>query len=66
MNSTVSTPGEDIRSHVLALRVLGSALKAVGDTDGATSAYDEALAVATSTGQRSEIAATEALIAALR
>ncbi|MDT7546957.1 MAG: hypothetical protein QOE99_3067 [Actinomycetota bacterium] len=60
----VATPGEDVRSRVLALRALGSALRAVGDADGAKAAYDEALTVATSTGQRSEIAATEALIAA--
>jgi tetratricopeptide (TPR) repeat protein len=61
----VGTHAEDVRSRVLALRALGSALKATGDLDGARSSYDEALAVATSTGQRSEIAATEALIAAL-
>jgi tetratricopeptide (TPR) repeat protein len=62
----VSTPAEDVRSQVLALRALGSALKAMGDIEGAASAYAEALAVATSTGQRSEIAATEALLAAVR
>jgi class 3 adenylate cyclase/tetratricopeptide (TPR) repeat protein len=61
----VATPGEDVRSHVLALRALGSALKAVGDVEGARASYTEALAVATSTGQRSEIAATEGLLAAL-
>jgi tetratricopeptide (TPR) repeat protein len=60
----VATPGEDIRSRVLALRALGSGLRASGDEEGARASYDEALAVATSTGQRSEIAATEALIAA--
>jgi tetratricopeptide (TPR) repeat protein len=60
----VATSGEDVRSQVLALRALGSALRAVGDEDGAQASYDEALSVATSTGQRSEIAATEALIAA--
>jgi tetratricopeptide (TPR) repeat protein len=60
----VATPGEDVRSRVLALRALGSALRAAGDEDGAKASYDEALTVATSTGQRSEIAATEALIAA--
>jgi tetratricopeptide (TPR) repeat protein len=60
----VATPGEDVRSRVLALRALGSALRASGDEEGARASYDEALAVATSTGQRSEIAATEALIAA--
>jgi tetratricopeptide (TPR) repeat protein len=59
----VATPGEDVRSRVLALRVLGSGLRAVGDEDGAMASYAEALAVATSTGQRSEIAATEALMA---
>jgi class 3 adenylate cyclase/tetratricopeptide (TPR) repeat protein len=59
----VATPSEDVRSRVLALRALGSALRAVGDGDGARAVYDEALAVATSTGQRSEIAATQALIA---
>jgi class 3 adenylate cyclase/tetratricopeptide (TPR) repeat protein len=62
----VGTPGEDVRSQVLALRALGSALRATGAEDAAMSAYTEALAVATSTGQRSEIAATEALIASGR
>ncbi|MCW2570440.1 MAG: adenylate/guanylate cyclase [Frankiales bacterium] len=61
---SVGSPGEDVRSRVLALRALGSALRASGDEEGARASYDEALAVATSTGQRSEIAATEALIAA--
>jgi class 3 adenylate cyclase/tetratricopeptide (TPR) repeat protein len=59
----VATPGEDVRSRVLALRALGSALRATGDEVAALAAYDEALATATSTGQRSEIAATQALIA---
>jgi class 3 adenylate cyclase/tetratricopeptide (TPR) repeat protein len=59
----VATPGEDVRSRVLALRALGSALRASGDEESAQAAYGEALEVATSTGQRSEIAATEALIA---
>lgn len=62
----VATPGEDVRSHVLALRALGSGLRAVGDSPGALAAYEAALAAATSTGQRSEIAATQALIAAAR
>ncbi|MDX6198873.1 MAG: hypothetical protein QOJ79_2024 [Actinomycetota bacterium] len=61
----VATPAEDVRSKVLALRALGSALKAAGDPAGAKSSYAEALAVATSTGQRSEIAATQALLAAV-
>ena len=44
------------------LRALGSALRASGDEAGALSSYEKALAVASSTGQKSEIAATEALI----
>jgi tetratricopeptide (TPR) repeat protein len=61
----VATPAEDVRSRVLSLRALGSALRLSGDLDGARAAYGEALDVATSTGQRSEITATEALIAAV-
>ena len=61
---SVATPGEDVRSKVLSLRALGSALRASGDEGGAQASYGQALAVATSTGQKAEIAATEALIAA--
>ena len=57
------TPSEDVRSQVLALRALGSALRATGDEEAAREAYEQALAIATSTGQRSEIAATERALA---
>ena len=57
------TAAEDVRSRVLALRALGSALRASGDEEGARAAYEEALKEATATGQRSEIAATERLLA---
>ncbi|MCA1722145.1 MAG: hypothetical protein LC779_13935 [Actinobacteria bacterium] len=57
--SAVDMPSEDVRSQVLALRALGSALRADGDEPAARQAYEQALVLATSTGQRSEIAATE-------
>ena len=57
-----STPTEDVRAQVLALRVLGSALRASGDEPAAVAALEQALAMARSTGQRSEIAATERLL----
>jgi class 3 adenylate cyclase/tetratricopeptide (TPR) repeat protein len=59
----VVTPAEDIRSQVLALRALGVALRAAGDENGAVEALSRALELARSTSQRSEIAATERLLA---
>jgi class 3 adenylate cyclase/tetratricopeptide (TPR) repeat protein len=59
----VATPTEDVRARVLALRVLGSALRATGDEAGARDHIEQALEAARSTGQRSEIAATERLLA---
>ncbi len=61
----VATPAQDVRAQVLAHRALGSALRAVGDEQGARSALTEALRTARSTGQRSEVATTEGLLAAL-
>ena len=58
----VATPSEDVRAHVLALRALGSALRAAGDEPAAREAVEQALEVARSTGQRSEVAATERLL----
>ena len=49
----------------MAQRALGSALRAVGDEQGARQALTEALRTARSTGQRSEVAATEGLLASL-
>jgi class 3 adenylate cyclase/tetratricopeptide (TPR) repeat protein len=59
----VEMPSEDVRSQVLALRALGSALRATGDEAAARESYEQALVIATSTGQRSEIAATERALA---
>jgi class 3 adenylate cyclase/tetratricopeptide (TPR) repeat protein len=60
----VDVPGEDVRSRVLALRALGSALRASGEPDEAQRVITRALELASSTGQRSEVAATERLLAA--
>ena len=60
----LETPTEDVRARVLALRVLGSALRASGDEPAAVGAIEQALEVARSTGQRSEVAATERLLRA--
>jgi class 3 adenylate cyclase/tetratricopeptide (TPR) repeat protein len=61
----VWVPAEDIRSRVLALRALGTALRAHGDSDGARRAYTEALEVARETEARSEETLTADLLATL-
>ena len=61
----VWVPAEDVRSRVLALRALGTALKTAGDVDGARRAYGEALTVARETEARSEEALTADLLARL-
>jgi len=59
----VATPSEDVRSQVLALRALGSALRACGQAGEAAAALQRALEMARSTGQRSEVAASERALA---
>ena len=58
----VDTPAEDVRARVLALRALGSALRAHGDETGAQRALQSALETARSTGQRSEVATSQRLL----
>ncbi|MGZ6792442.1 MAG: hypothetical protein ACXVFV_05775, partial [Mycobacteriales bacterium] len=58
-----ATPGEDVRSEVLAQRALGSALRASGDEEQALVHLTRALEVSRSTGQRSEVAASERALA---
>ena len=58
----VATQSEDVRSRVLALRALGAALRANGHAEQGRAALLEALEVARSTGQRSEVATTERLL----
>ncbi|HTL22954.1 MAG TPA: adenylate/guanylate cyclase domain-containing protein [Mycobacteriales bacterium] len=62
--AAVVAPAEDVRSEVVALRVLGTALRAAGDPDGGRKALEQALEAARSTGQTAEVAPTEALLAA--
>ncbi|HSP37835.1 MAG TPA: adenylate/guanylate cyclase domain-containing protein [Frankiaceae bacterium] len=50
----VWVPAEDVRSRVLALRALGTALRTVGDAAGARRSYTEALVIARETEARSE------------
>ncbi len=61
----VATPAEDVRSRVLALRALGTALHATGDDAAAEGAYLQALDIAVETQARSEEAQTRKLLAAL-
>jgi tetratricopeptide (TPR) repeat protein len=62
-HAAVATPAEDVRSEVVALRALGAALLAGGDRDGARKTLEQALEVAGSTGQTSEVPATQQLLA---
>ena len=55
----VDHPAEDVRAQVLALRALGTALRASGQPAEAREVFARALQAARSTGQRSEIAASE-------
>jgi len=63
--TAVGVHAEDIRSRVLALRALGTARAACGDTTGARDAYEEAIAIARSTAARGQLAITERLLAGL-
>ena len=58
----VATPSEDVRSKVLSLRALGAALRASGRPEEGAAALREALDVARSTGQVSEVLPTERLL----
>jgi ATP/maltotriose-dependent transcriptional regulator MalT len=61
----VATPAEDVRSRVIALRALGSALRANGLYAEAEKALRAAVEEASSTEQAQERAATEAALADL-
>jgi len=62
----VALPAEDVRARVVALRALGAALSAAGAEVEAREAFTEALTIARSTGQRSEVAASERALAGCR
>ncbi len=58
----VATPAEDVRSEVLSLRALGSALRACGQEREGLEALTAALALVRRSGPRGEVRATEALL----
>ncbi|MCU1596033.1 MAG: adenylate/guanylate cyclase, partial [Frankiales bacterium] len=58
----LASPAEDVRSQVLALRALGSSLRAAGQEAEAVAALTRAVEVARSTGQRSEVQTSERLL----
>ncbi|MCG5470770.1 AAA family ATPase [Micromonospora sp. LAH09] len=61
----VTAPAEDVRSQVIAARVLAEALAACGQPTEALASADEAVRLAYATEQRSERAAADALRARL-
>ncbi|HEV2889071.1 MAG TPA: adenylate/guanylate cyclase domain-containing protein [Frankiaceae bacterium] len=61
----VATQAEDVRSRVLALRALGSALRAAGEWEEAEASLRAALEAASETEQAQERAHTEELLADL-
>lgn len=65
IEAAMARPAQDVRSAVVALRVLGAVRAADGDPVGARSALTSALDVAMATGHRGEVAATERALAAL-
>ncbi len=60
--TAADTPAEDVRSRVLGLRALGSALRACGHAEQARHVLQEALQVARSTSMTAELRATERLL----
>ncbi|HWB36971.1 MAG TPA: tetratricopeptide repeat protein, partial [Rugosimonospora sp.] len=62
----VAMPGEDVRSRVIALRELADCLSASGEFEPAVRAAQDAVAVAYSTAQVAERAASDALLLKVR
>jgi len=61
-----AVPAEDVRSRIVALRVLANVLAAAGDPTAARFAGRQAVALAGATEMRSELGASEKVVAALR
>jgi class 3 adenylate cyclase/tetratricopeptide (TPR) repeat protein len=62
----LAVPAEDVRSRIVALRVLAHVLNAAGDQPAALCAGRQAVALAGATEMRSELAASEKVLADLR
>jgi len=65
VHHAMSVPAEDVRSRVVALRVLAQCLARAGDAPGAAFAARHAYAAATATQMRSEVDASARLVEAL-
>jgi hypothetical protein len=61
-----AVPAEDVRSRVVALRVLAQVLTAAGDAPAGLFAGRQAVALSGATEMRSELLASERVVAALR
>ena len=66
IHEALAVPAEDVRSRVVALRVLAHVLAAAGDSPAARYAARQAVALAGATEMRSELAASEKVMADLR
>jgi tetratricopeptide (TPR) repeat protein len=64
-NDALQVPAEDVRSRVVALRVLATCLQQCGDRPAALYALRQALALASSTETTSELAATKSALSAM-
>ena len=64
-NDALHVPAEDVRSRVVALRVLAQCLAANGDAPAAEVAVRAAVALASATEMRSELATSERALSAL-
>ncbi len=65
IHDALAVPAEDVRSRIVALRVLANVLDAAGDRPAAVYAGRQAVALAGATEMRSELAASEKALAAL-
>jgi class 3 adenylate cyclase/tetratricopeptide (TPR) repeat protein len=61
----IAQPAQDVRSRIVALRVLGACLSAVGDVPAARYAVRQATALSGATEMRGELAASQRALSAL-
>jgi tetratricopeptide (TPR) repeat protein len=65
-NQALGVPAQDLRSRIVALRVLGNCLAVAGDLPAARVAVTQAVALSRATEMRGELTASERALAALR
>jgi tetratricopeptide (TPR) repeat protein len=64
-NQALSVPAQDLRSRIVALRVLGNCLAAAGDVPAARVAMTQAVALSGATEMKGELTASQKALAAL-